>query len=171
MKLTTRLAIATDAQAISSLLLDNAAAQGGALYGDWSLGVVRGWIASDACVILALDGDILAGVLFTDDPAAAMAPPVVAALQVWPAKPGAYIYGPVCVAESYRGQGIFELLLNRLALTMKGREGVLFIARDNQRSMRAHLRLGMQQRASFELEGKSYAVLTYNGAKAWPNQA
>ncbi|WPO99822.1 GNAT family N-acetyltransferase [Pseudomonas sp. HR96] len=165
MKLTTRLAIATDAQAISTLLLANAAAKGGALYGDWSLAVVRAWIASDACVVLAFEGDNLAGVLFTDHPGAAAAPPVLAALQVWPAKPGSYIYGPVCVAEAYRGQGIFELLLNRLALTMKGREGVLFIARDNKRSLRAHQRMGMQERASFELEGKAYAVLTYNGAR------
>lgn len=159
----TRLATIQDAQAISTLLLDNSAAAGGALYGDWSLPVVSAWIARSSAIVVALAGQQLAGVLFTDDPGVATAPPVLATLSVWPAKPGAYIYGPVCVAQGYRGQGIFEHLLQHLAVTMAGREGVLFINQDNERSLRAHQRLGMQAQASFELSGASYIVLTFNG--------
>lgn len=161
--ITTRLAMAADAQVISSLLLANAAAAGGTLYGDWSLPVVSAWIARGVAIVLAVNGPHLAGVLFTDDPAAATAPPVLAALEVWPAKPGAYVYGPVCVAEAYRGQGIFERLLQRLSVTLEGKEGVLFINRDNERSLRAHERLGMHEQASFELNGAVYAVLTFQG--------
>lgn len=166
MVLSTRLATHDDAPAICALLTSNSAANGGALYGDWSLPTVSAWLARPVAIVLAMDGDTLAGVLFTDDPAAASAPPVLAALNVWPAKPGAYIYGPVCVAQAYRGQGVFERLLDRLALTLPGREGVLFISRDNTSSLRAHERLGMRERAGFVLNGTAYAVLTFESGQA-----
>lgn len=165
MKLSTRLANPADAPAISELLLRNSAAEGGALYGDWSLPVVSAWLAREVAVVVATDGDALVGVLFTDDPAAATAPPVLETLKVWPAKPGSYIYGPVCISQTHRGQGVFELLLNRLSITLEGREGVLFINQDNQRSLQAHARVGMQACARFELGGTPYVVLTFNGIK------
>lgn len=163
MPCSTRLATLADAPAISTLLLSNSAAEGGALYGDWSLPVVSAWIARGVAIVVAVQDAELTGVLFTDDPLAATAPPVVAALKVWPAKPGAYIYGPVCVAQAHRGQGIFERLLERLSATMQGREGVLFINKANERSLRAHQRLGMHEQATFELHDATFAVLTFNG--------
>lgn len=166
MNLSTRLATPADVPAISALLTSNSAANGGALYGDWSLPMVSAWVARPVAIVVAMDGDTLAGVLFTDDPATASAPPVVEALKVWPAQPDAYIYGPVCVSRAYRGQGVFERLLDRLALTLPGREGVLFIGRDNTRSLRAHERLGMRERAGFVLNGTPYAVLTFEGGPA-----
>jgi len=38
-----------DAVRVSSLLMANAAKRGGALYGDWSIGVVTKWITSGDC--------------------------------------------------------------------------------------------------------------------------
>jgi len=80
----TRPAGPDDAAAISALLLANAAGEGGALLGDWSVAVVRGWIASGALVLVAHDGERLAGVLLTEETAQASAPPVLAMLRAWP---------------------------------------------------------------------------------------
>ena len=52
----TRSATIEDAQRISALLMANASDRGGALYGDWSIGVVTKWITDGALIIVAMDG-------------------------------------------------------------------------------------------------------------------
>ena len=51
--ITTRRAVVDDAEAISVLLMANGGEQGGALYGDWSISVVTGWIKSGALIVVA----------------------------------------------------------------------------------------------------------------------
>ena len=49
-------------------------------------------------------------------------------------------YGPIWIAESYRGQGIFSRLVEQLVLTIKHKSDYLvaYIAEDNGRSFKAH---------------------------------
>jgi hypothetical protein len=54
-----------DAARVSSLLMTNSSDRGGALYGDWSIGVVTKWITCGALIAIAIDGSKLLGVLFT----------------------------------------------------------------------------------------------------------
>ena len=77
------------------------------------------------------------------------------------AAPDANVYGPVCVAEGARGLAgaMFAALRTRL----RGREGVLFIRRDNAASLRAHERMGMREVAALTHGGAEVAVLAYVG--------
>jgi len=49
-------------------------------------------------------------------------------------------YGPIWIAEPYRGQGIFAQLVNQLVLATKNKSRYLvaYIAEDNGRSFKAH---------------------------------
>ena len=158
--ITIRPATLDDAERISALLMANAADRGGALYGDWSVGVVGDCIAAGDLIIVAIDGAHLLGVLFTSEKARASAPPVLAMLAAWPGSADAYVYGPVCIDQAARGKGVLEALHADLVTRRPGREAVLFIKANNPRSLRAHARLGMVQVASFTLDGEVFAVLS-----------
>ena len=153
-----------DAVRVSSLLMANSSGRGGSLYGDWSIGVVTKWITSGALIAVAIDGSRLIGVLFTSEKAQASATPVVAMLRAWPGTADAYVYGPICVDESARGQGVLERLFAYVAGRLPGREAILFIKANNTRSLQAHARLGLRQVADFELGGEVFIVLSSENA-------
>jgi predicted GNAT superfamily acetyltransferase len=77
--------------------------------------------------------------------------------------PGAYVYGPVCVSSDARGQGLAQGMFNELRRLEPGREGILFIRRDNEPSLRAHARMGMREVASFQFNNADFAVFSYIG--------
>jgi L-amino acid N-acyltransferase YncA len=70
-------------------------------------------------------------------------------------------YGPICVAESERGHGLATALFAELRERLPGRECVAFVRRDNAASLRAHLKMGMKDVASFEHDGVAHAVLAF----------
>ena len=156
----TRPATIEDAERISALLTANASDRGGALYGDWSIGVVTKWITDGALIIVAIDGPKLVGALFTSEKGQASAPPVVAMLKAWPGSADAYVYGPVCIDQAARGQGVLEAMYARLVAWLPDREAILFINASNTRSLQAHGRLGMVQVANFTLGGDVFIVLS-----------
>jgi ribosomal protein S18 acetylase RimI-like enzyme len=149
-----------DVEPISALLTANGSDRGGALYGDWSVEVVRACINSGQLIIVAVDAAHLLGVLFTSETADASAPPVLAMLKAWPGGADAYVYGPVCIDQAARGRGVLEALYAELIRQRPGREAILFIKANNPASLRAHARLGMAQVADFTLEGEVFIVLS-----------
>jgi GNAT superfamily N-acetyltransferase len=156
----TRPATIEDAERISALLTANASDRGGALYGDWSIGVATKWITDGSLIIVAMDGPRLVGTLFTSEKTQASAPPVVAMLKAWPGSADAYVYGPVCIDQAARGQGVLEALYAHAVARLPGREAILFINASNTRSLQAHGRLGMVQVANFSLGGEVFIVLS-----------
>jgi hypothetical protein len=156
----TRPATIEDAEPISALLTANSPGQGGALHGEWPVGLVTEWIESGALVVLAMDGPKLLGALLTSERAQASAPPVVAMLKAWPGSANAYVYGPVCVDQAARGLGVLEAMYAHAVTLLPGREAVLFINAGNTRSLKAHARLGMVQVASFTLGEQAFIVLS-----------
>ena len=159
----TRAATLDDAERISGLLMANTAHRGGMLVGDWSVGAVRECLAAGQLIIIATDAADLLGVLFTSEKSQATAPPVVAMRAAWPGSADAYVYGPVCVDRVARGRGVLEALYAEVVARRPGREAVLFIKTDNERSLRAHTRLGMVQVASFALGAETFTVLSSRG--------
>lgn len=149
-----------DAERISALLMANASNRGGTLVGDWSIGVVKDCVTAGQLIIIATEAENLLGVLFTSEKARALAPPVVAMLAAWPGRLDAYVYGPVCVDLAARGRGVIEALHAELVARQPGREAILFIKADNERSLRAHARLGMVPVASFTLGAEFFTVLS-----------
>ena len=85
-------------------------------------------------------------------------------LRAYPgAAPDANVYGPDCVAEEARGRGMAAAMFAALRERLSGREGILFIPRDNAASLRAHARIGMREVAGFAQGGAAMAVLAYVG--------
>lgn len=89
---------------------------------------------------------------------------VQAMLAAYPGAADCYIYGPVCVAAEERGRGLAGRMFEELLRLLPGREGVLFIRRDNASSIRAHARMGMREVAGFHHANHDYAVLAYGSA-------
>src|SRR3984885_3012204 len=156
----TRPATIEDAEPISALLTTNAPDRGGALYGDWPIGVVTKWIEGGTPVVVAIDGPKLLGVLFTSEKAQASTPPVVAMLKAWPGSADAYVYGPVCVDQAARGLGALEAMYEHAAALLPGRESVLFITTTKTRSRKPYVRPAMLQVANFTLGAQAFIVLS-----------
>jgi hypothetical protein len=154
------LACPADLDGITSLLHANSPSQGGSLTGEFPREKVAVMAMGGSPVVVARRDDSVVGVLFSatrDGPA----PPSVQAMwAAWPGQPDAYVYGPACIAQSERGQGLLAQLYAALRLYCPDREAVLFIRNDNAASMRAHERLGMHVVAGFALDGADYAVLS-----------
>lgn len=160
MTLTLRTAKSEDIPAITRLLVANSAAEGGALYGQYTESGVEGWVMRPSPTFIALKGTHLAGVLFTATIAESKEPPVLAMLAARPAAEDAWIYGPVCVSAEMRGKQVLDALVNYAKQRMAGREGLLFINATNAPSLRAHQRLGMPEVAVFTFEHQKFVVLT-----------
>jgi predicted GNAT superfamily acetyltransferase len=90
-------------------------------------------------------------------------PIIRAMLDAYPGTPDAYVYGPICVSEEERGKGLAQAMLAELRRLEPGREGILFIRRDNRASLRAHAKMGMRDVADFVFDGRDYVVLSYVG--------
>ncbi|OEZ59010.1 hypothetical protein JAB5_51740 [Janthinobacterium sp. HH103] len=154
------LAQAADIDAITTLLQANSPSQGGSLTGEFSRDKVASMADGESPVIVArraADGPVV-GVLFSNAAATAQAPVVLAMLAAYRGSDKAYVYGPVCIADSERGQGLLALLYSAMRARHGGAEAVLFIRRDNIGSLRAHERLGMREVAAFVFDGAQFAV-------------
>jgi len=77
--------------------------------------------------------------------------------------PDAYVYGPICIDVHQRGQGLAQLLFEEIKRQLPGREGVLFIRRDNDASIRSHRKMGMNEVSRFSDGGIEHIVLSYVG--------
>ena len=149
-----------DIDAITLLLLANSPSQGGSLTGEFSRDKVASMADGASPVIVArrvADGPVV-GVLFSAATATVQAPVVLAMLAAYAGRENAYVYGPVCIANSERGQGLLALLYATMHAQHGCAEAVLFIRRDNIGSLRAHERLGMREVAAFAFDGAQFAV-------------
>ena len=73
-----------------------------------------------------------------------------------------FIYGPVCITDAFRGNGVLSCLFEALKEIAKHNYQfcILFIADANKRSLHAHMRkLGMIEIESFMVKGKPYHML------------
>ncbi len=157
----TRLAIPSDADAISALLMANSGDRGGMLLGQWPREAIAARMARGQSIVVATgEAGRLLGALLTSAKGFDDAPSVQAMLKAWPGSPDAYVYGPVCVAQDARGLGVLDALYAMLQTLFPGREAILFIREENPRSLKAHLRLGMREVARYDFGGTVFIVLS-----------
>jgi predicted GNAT superfamily acetyltransferase len=90
-------------------------------------------------------------------------PVIRAMLAAYPGAPDAYVYGPVCVSAEERGKGLAQAMFAEVQRLLPGREGILFIRRDNPASLRAHAKMGMHEVAGFVFNGIDYVALSSVG--------
>jgi hypothetical protein len=156
------LASEQDIDDIVDLLQANEEVNGGSLTGHFDPSAIRAAI-HDLPVVIARVQQRLAGVLLSFSIAATEPSPVIAGmLKTYRGDATAYIYGPICIDRRERGRGIAEMLFARLKAELSGREGILFIRRDNVASLRAHQdKLAMAPRGDFEVNGAGYTVFSY----------
>jgi hypothetical protein len=75
-----------------------------------------------------------------------------------------YLYGPVCIARGYRGQGLLRGLYQAQKKGLAGQfeVGVAFVSRTNPHSLRAHVNgLGMAEVGDFHVATNSYVALVF----------
>lgn len=115
-------------------------------------------------LIVARRGDRITGYLMTSTRAMNADVPIInAMLAAYPGTADAYVYGPICVSAEERGKGLAQAMFSELRRLVPGREGILFIRRDNPASLRAHEKMGMREVAGFMFGGSELAVLSYIG--------
>jgi L-amino acid N-acyltransferase YncA len=152
-----------DIAGILELQERNLRSNGGALSVPFSAEWFESAITDMPIIVARREGRIVGYVVSTPLTAQAHNSIIQAMLRSYPGSPGAYNYGPICVAESERGRGLAGAMFQVLRTRLPTREGVTFIRRDNTASLKAHTRMGMRERAEFTQEGVAYVVVTYIG--------
>ncbi len=157
------LATPADVPGIVALQDRNLRGNGGAL----SVRFAPDWFAkaiTDMPVIVARRaGDVVGYVVSTPLAAQAHDSIIQAMLAAYSGSPGAYNYGPICVAEEHRGRGLALAMVRQLRTRLPGREGLTFIRADNALSLKVHAKMGMQEVAKFRHGGSAYVVVAYQG--------
>jgi GNAT superfamily N-acetyltransferase len=82
--------------------------------------------------------------------------------QDMPTEEKSCIYGPACIAQSHRGKGVLEKL-SAFGLKLAKEQGYTycfsFIAADNIRSLRAHMKLSFHKVGSVNYNNNEYIVI------------
>jgi len=84
-------------------------------------------------------------------------------LRTYPGSANAYIYGPVCVAESHRGRELARAMFVDLRARLRAAKASPSFGGDNTASIAAHTRMGMREAAQFMHGGIAYVVVAYQG--------
>ena len=115
-------------------------------------------------MIVARRGDLVTGYLMTSSRAMNADVPIInAMLAAYPGTADAYVYGPICVGAEERGKGLAQAMFLELRRQVPGRDGILFIRRDNPASLCAHEKMGMREVAGFMFGESEFVVLSYTG--------
>ena len=156
-------ATAVDLDGILGLQEANQLARGGTL----SASLPRDRIAAmmDAMpLIVAHRNGLVTGFLMTTTREMNADLPIVQAMfAAYHGTADAYVHGPICVGAEERGKGLAQAMFAELRRLEPGREGILFIRRDNEASLRAHARMGIREVAEFQFNGFDFAVFSYVG--------
>ncbi|KPD02852.1 GNAT family N-acetyltransferase [Moellerella wisconsensis] len=165
MNITIRAMTLEDTAMVADLLQANSAIHHGGLFGEFPNAKVTGMYQSSLHSIIALDQSSshpnnVAGVLFSFPVNSPSLPPIAQEInRRFPAiSQNNWFYGPVCIAEHYRGQSLLIRLYQQMCQQNSG-QAVAFINSDNIASLKAHQKIGMQKVAEFELLNKRWLVM------------
>jgi ribosomal protein S18 acetylase RimI-like enzyme len=156
-------AILDDIPAIVALQESNLRINGGSLSVRFSPAWFEQAITDMPVIVVRSGGDLTGYVVSTPLTAQAHNPIIRAMLRAYPGSPGAYNYGPICVAQNHRNRGLGAALVEQLRAQLPGREGLTFIRRDNAASLAFHGKIGMRQAAEFVLDDVTYVVVAFMG--------
>src|SRR5262249_48921465 len=121
------LATADDLAGILDLQERNLRKNGGGLAGPLSRGRVSGAVRGMPIVVARRESGVVGYVVSSSLADQSDDPILNGMLQAYPGSPGAYVYGPICVAESERGNGVARAMFEALRAQLPGREGFTFI--------------------------------------------
>lgn len=152
-----------DLDGVLDLLARNQPDRGGSLSASFARPQLAAMFADMPTIVARRDGKVV-GFLITYVPKGESLQPIIRAmLAAYAGGAGAYVYGPICVDAAERGRGIARAMFDELRRLLPGREGILFIRRDNPASLRAHAKMGMREVGSFVFGGRDHVILAYIG--------
>ena len=158
------LAVRDDIAGILELQERNLRRNGGVLSVPMSREWLEGAVIGDMPIIVARCDDRIVGYVISSSLTAQSDDPILhAMLKAHPGSPGCYVYGPVCVAESERGQGLARAMFETLCARLRGRQGFTFIRADNAVSRKVHASMGLHEAAAFTVADIDYVVVAYRG--------
>jgi predicted N-acetyltransferase YhbS len=157
------LAACRDIAGMLDLQEKNLIDRGGSLSVAFSREFFEKVIADMPAMVARKDGLVIGYVLSSPLAIHAHLPIIDTMMRAYRGSAGAYLYGPICVAQNQRGRGLAGRLFEALRKRLPGREGILFIRRDNASSLRAHAKMGLREVAEFTHEGVAHVVLSYLG--------
>jgi predicted N-acetyltransferase YhbS len=157
------LALRDDIAGVLELQAENVIDRGGSLSVAFSREFFESAITDMPLIVARKKGRVVGYVLSSPLAAHAHVLIIDSMLRAYRGSAGAYLYGPICVADSERGRGLAGRLFAALRKQLPGREGILFIRRDNTSSLRAHAKMGLREVAEFTHDGVAHVVLSYLG--------
>ena len=152
----TGLATLDDIPAIVAMQEVNLHENGGGLSVRQTADWFRRTMSEMPIIVARRDGVVVGYALATSIAAKSHVGIVQTMLRAFPAPSNCYLYGPVCVTESERG--------NRLAAMMyhlPGRTAMSFVRSDNVPSLKANRKMGKMELGEFEHDGESYIVFAF----------
>lgn len=152
-----------DLDGIMDLQAENQPELGGMLSASFSRVRITKMMNEMPLIVARRSGRIIAFLMSSTRNTNKDVPIIQAMLKAYPGTADAYVYGPICVGSEDRGKGLAQSMHRELRRLEPGREGILFIRRHNQASLRAHEKMGMREVASFVFNGNEYAVFSYFG--------
>jgi predicted GNAT superfamily acetyltransferase len=152
-----------DLDGIMELQAANQPDRGGMLSASVSRTYVAQMIRGRPLIVARRSGQVVAFLMNSTREMNDDVPIIRAMLDAYPGTTDSYVYGPICVKEEERGKSLAQIMFTELRRLEPGREGILFIRRDNPASLRAHVKMGMREVAGFAFDGKDYVVLSYVG--------
>ncbi len=126
---------------------------------------------NDGCVIAGLEGDLVKAFLCSSTPMFNLPFPLPAAMierfsnidlgGKCLSNQQILITGPVCIDQSLRGQGVLEKLYEALYKELFGQydAAVVFVSKENPRSIKAHEKLGMSVLDEFDFKNNHYVIM------------
>jgi hypothetical protein len=156
------LATPDDVAGILALQEPNLPENGGSLSVRQSPEWFKRAIAEKSLMVCRRNLEVVGYVLGTSLAVKAHIPIIQSMLRAFPPPPDCYLYGPICIAKTERGNGLAGAMFKELQVNMGGRPAMTFIRADNASSRRAHRKMGMQELGSFKNEGVSYVALSYS---------
>jgi L-amino acid N-acyltransferase YncA len=112
-------------------------------------------------VVVRRDGVVVGYALATSIAAKSHVGIVQTMLRAFPAPPNCYLYGPVCVTESERGNGLAAMMYREMRKRLPGRTAMSFVRTDNAASIRANRKMGKRELGEFIHDGETYIVFGF----------
>ena len=157
------LATEADLDGILDLQAANQLTNGGWLSANLPRARVADMMNGMPLVVARSGSEVVGFLMFSSREMCADVPVVQSMLETYPGSASAYVYGPICVGENARGQGLAQAMFTELSRRLPGCEGVLFIRQDNLASIRAHSKMGVRQVGGFMFNQVEHKVFAYLG--------
>jgi L-amino acid N-acyltransferase YncA len=155
------LATSDDIPAIVAIQESNLHENGGGLSVRQTVDWFRCTMSEMPIVVARRDGLVVGYALATSIAAKAHVGIVQTMLRAFPAPSNCYLYGPVCVAESERGNGLAGRMYEEMRARLPGRTAMSFVRSDNMPSLKANRKMGKRELGKFMHGGGCYIVFAF----------